>query len=139
MVERGDDGRDVPLGSERYFVPGSILRVAVNPKLPVGYGFDSVADLFFNNSPVFRLGPGAAARGVRPVAWFADGAPLRSGWAWGQSHLEGGVVIADATVGRGRVVLYGPPITFRGQSHGTFKFLFNGIDLARATAVSSVP
>lgn len=139
MVERGDDGHDVPLGPERYFVPGSILRVAVNSKSPVGYGFDSVADVFFDNSPVFRLGPDAQARGVRPVAWFADGSPLRSGWAWGQSHLEGGVVVAEATVGRGRVVLYGPPVAFRGQSHGTFKFLFSGIHLARATMVPSVP
>ena len=27
----------------------------------------------------------------------------------------------------GRVVLFGPEIVWRGQPHGTFKFLFNGI------------
>ena len=139
MVERGADGRDVPLGPERYFVPGSILRVAVDSATSIGSGFDREADVFFNNSPVFRLGPNAEAGGVRRVAWFANGAPLRSGWAWGQSLLDGGVVVADATVGRGRVVLYGPPVVFRGQSHGTFRLLFNGIHLARATAVPSVP
>jgi hypothetical protein len=32
-------------------------------------------------------------------------------------------------VGRGTLVLLGPEVTFRGQPHGTFKFLFNGIYL----------
>jgi hypothetical protein len=33
----------------------------------------------------------------------------------------------DARVGKGRLALFGPHILYRGQSHGTFKFLFNGI------------
>ena len=55
---------------------------------------------------------------------------LRSGWAWGQEYLDGGVAIAEAKVGQGQLVLFGPEILFRGQPHGTFKFLFNGIVLA---------
>ncbi len=35
----------------------------------------------------------------------------------------------DATVGKGKLFLFGPEITFRGQPAGTFKFLFNGIYL----------
>jgi hypothetical protein len=61
------------------------------------------------------------------VAWFADKTPLRSGWAFGQSYLEGGVAVVDATVGKGRLVLYGPPVLYRAQPHGTFKLVFNGI------------
>ena len=53
--------------------------------------------------------------------------PLRSGWAWGQHYLEGGAAAVEATVGKGKVFLFGPEITFRAQPHGTFKFLFNGI------------
>ena len=53
--------------------------------------------------------------------------PLRSGWAWGQHYLEDGVAVAEAEVGKGKLLLFGPEITFRGQPHGTFKFLFNGI------------
>jgi hypothetical protein len=81
----------------------------------------------FDNSPVFRLGDDAAARGVRPVAWFDSPAPLRSGWAWGQQHLDRGVAVAAAKVGKGEVYLFGPEITFRAQPAGTFKLLFNGI------------
>jgi hypothetical protein len=35
--------------------------------------------------------------------------------------------MAEAQVGKGKLYLFGPEITFRGQPHGTFKFLFNGI------------
>jgi len=62
---------------------------------------------------------------------------LRSGWAWGQGYLENGIVAAEARVGAGKVLLFGPEILQRGQPHGTFKFLFNGIYYAVALPVSS--
>jgi hypothetical protein len=37
------------------------------------------------------------------------------------------VAVLEAAVGRGKLFLYGPEIIFRGQPHGTFKLLFNGI------------
>jgi hypothetical protein len=92
-------------------------------------------DFFFNNSPVFQLGPDAALQGVRPVAWFDSPAPLRSGWAWGQERLEAGVIVVSAEVGNGHLYLFGPEITFRAQPHGTFKFLFNGLALSNAEEV----
>jgi len=66
---------------------------------------------------------------LRPVAWFDTPAPLRSGWAFGQGYLNGGVEIVQASVGKGKLVMFAPEITFRAQPHGTFKFLFNGIYL----------
>jgi hypothetical protein len=30
------------------------------------------------------------------------------------------------------VLVFGPEVTFRAQSHGTFKFLFNGIYYGKA-------
>ena len=92
--------------------------------------------MFFNNSPVFRLAPNAASRGIRPVMWFDSATPLRSGWAWGQNYLEGGTTAFEATVGQGKVFAFGPEITFRAQPHGTFKFLFNGIYLASRKAAA---
>jgi hypothetical protein len=85
------------------------------------------ADVMFDDSPVFRLGEGAEAAGIRRIAWFDTPAPLRSGWAWGQAYLDKGVIGVDAKVGEGRVLLFGPEILQRAQPHGTFKFLFNGI------------
>jgi hypothetical protein len=112
---------------DQFYVPASILRVRVDPADPLAWGMPEEVDVMFKNSPTFRLPPDAAKKGIRRVAWFDTKTPLRSGWAWGQEHLEGGVAIAEAQVGRGKLVLFGPEILFRAQPHGTFKFLFNGI------------
>ena len=89
-------------------------------------------DIFFDNSPVFKLGANAQALGIKAIAWFDSKTPLRSGWAWGQQYLDGGVAAIEAPLGKGRVLLFGPEILKRAQPHGTFKLLFNGIYCCRA-------
>jgi hypothetical protein len=116
-----------PLPRTEYYVPGSVLQVDVDGSQPLAAGVPSPLDVFFDNSPVFALLPEAAAHSVKRVAWFGSATPLRSGWAWGQEHLEGGTAVAEAGVGEGKVFLFGPEILERGQPHGTFKFLFNAI------------
>ncbi|MDQ3419902.1 MAG: peptidase, partial [Acidobacteriota bacterium] len=127
LVERQPGQPDRPLGSDKFYVPGSIVRVAVDKTAPSALGSEDHVDVYFNNSPVFRLQPNAVSRGIRPVMWFDTDSPLRSGWAWGQNYLEGGTAAFEATVGKGKVLAFGPEITFRAQPHGTFKFLMNGI------------
>ncbi len=127
LVSKSADGSTQPLPRSKFYVPGSVLRVSVDNMTPLAYGFGHQVDVFFDDSPAFTLGPNAVASGVTPVAWYDSDSPLRSGWAWGQSYLKGSAAIVDAPFGRGRVLLFGPEITFRAQSHGTFKFLFNGI------------
>ncbi len=127
LVEKTPTGVERELPREKFYVPGSILRATVDNTVPVAYGMDAETDVFFDDSPTFRLGPDAALKGVRPVAWYASDKPLRSGWAWGQGYLEGGVAAAEAHVGKGMLYLFGPEITFRATPHGTFKFLFNGL------------
>lgn len=133
LTEMTRDGRERGLPRDKYYVPGSLLQVSVDPQNPLAWGLQDTMDVYFDNSPVFRLEPNAAAKGVKPVAWFSSKTPLRSGWAWGQQYLEGGVAIAEAAVGEGKVYLMGPEITFRAQPHGTFKLLFNGLYLSTAT------
>ena len=132
MIERSPTAPDRRLPQDKFYCPGSILQAAVDPTIPVAWGFGDKVDVFFNNSPVFDLTPDAAAKGVRAVAWYDSATPLRSGWAWGQNYLEDGVAAIDAAVGKGHLYLFGPEITFRAQPHGTFKFLFNGIYLSVA-------
>jgi hypothetical protein len=130
LVERNADGSETPLPREKYYVPGAVLRMAVDNTQPAAQGAADHVDVFFDNNPVFDLAPDAAMKGVRPLAWFDTATPLRSGWAWGQGYLNGGVTAIDATVGKGHVYAWTPEITFRGQPHGTFRFLFNGIYLS---------
>jgi hypothetical protein len=127
LVEMTSAGTERPLPRDKYFIPGSILKVTVDNTSPLAYGFEKQVDVMFDNSPVMHLGPSAAMNGVRPVAWFAGKDSLRSGWAWGQQYLQDGVAAAEAKIGKGKVFLLGPEITFRAQPHGTFKFLFNSI------------
>ena len=104
-----------------------MLSAKVDVSQPAAAGMRERTDFFFDNSPVFTLGPGAAQAGVRAIAWFDGPTPLRSGWAWGQRYLDGGVIAVEARVGKGRVLLFGPEILQRAQPHGTFKLLFNGL------------
>jgi hypothetical protein len=122
LVENG-----APLPRAKYFVPGSVLSVKVDATHPIAAGMSARADVFFDNSPVFRFAPGAAAAGVRTIASFDSPTPLRSGWAWGQKYLDGGIAALEVPLGKGRVLLYGPEILQRAQPHGTFKLLFNGM------------
>ena len=127
LVERSPEGQLRPLPREKFYIPGSVLRVKVDTSQPIAQGMPAQVDVFFNNSPVIRLEPEAIRMGIKPVAWFSDPTPLRSGWAWGQQYLQDGVTVAEAPVGKGKLFLFGSEVNFRGQPHGTFKFLFNAI------------
>jgi hypothetical protein len=134
LMEKTADGRDVPLAREKFYIPGSLLKVQVNNSHPLGYGMPKEVDVFFDSSPVFRLEPSAETKHTSAVAWYAGPEPLDSGWAWGQQYLDGGTAVVDAAVGEGRVVLLGPEVNFRDQPHGTYKLLFNGLYYGSATA-----
>jgi hypothetical protein len=135
LTEAGPDGRQRPLPREKYYVPGSLLEVAVDNTRPLTYGLAARLSVYFNNSPVFRVREGAEAAGVRRLAWFDSEKPLVSGWAWGQEHLNGGTAVLEAPVGQGKLFLFGPEIAFRAQPHGTFKLLFNGLYCGSARPV----
>jgi hypothetical protein len=128
------DGELQDLPRTKYYVPGSVLEAQVDNTHPLAHGMGSTVSMFFDNSPVFRLDPGAALKGVRPVSWFGQGSVLKSGWTWGEPYLNGGVTAVEASVGRGKVFLFGPEIVFRAQPHATFKFLFNGIHYGAASS-----
>ena len=122
-----------PLGPDDFYIPGSVVQVRVDNAQPLAYGMPERANMFFvGGTPVMRMLPAATGEGVIPVAWYDSTEPLVSGWAWGQQRLEGGVAVAHAKLGQGNLFVFGPEITNRGQPHGTFKFLFNGIFLAGA-------
>lgn len=151
LVVTGKDGKEQPLGREKFYVPGSLLQVRLDRSNALAWGMDETADVMFSASPTYRLKSEiAAAEGeskgseestgnnesagtsesngsVQKIAWFDNATPLRSGWAWGQEHLSGGIAIAEAKVGSGQLVLVGPQVLFRAQPHGTFKLIFNGI------------
>ncbi len=127
LTEKGPDGRDRALPREKFYIPGSLLKTNIDNTNPLAYGMPEQVDVFFDNSPVFRMEPNAELKKTSAVAWFSGPAPLDSGWAWGQQYLDGGTAAAEATVGEGKVMMLGPEVAFRSQPHATYKLLFNGL------------
>lgn len=120
------NGEEKRLPAEKYYVPGSVLQVGLDSKQPANWGMENDADVYFDNSPVFKLtGDAITAGKIKPLMWFKSATPLRSGWAWGQAYLQDGVTAFEANVGKGKLLAFGPEIAFRAQTHGTFKLIFN--------------
>lgn len=126
LTEMTAAGTERPLPGEKYYIPGSVLRVSLDSTQHATWGLGNQTDVYFDASPVFKLAPESVSKGsITPLAWFDTNKPLRSGWAWGQSYLQDGVAAFMAPVGSGKFYAFGPEITFRAQAQGTFKFLFN--------------
>jgi hypothetical protein len=126
LMEMTASGVERTLPNDKYFIPGSILQVAVDSTQKTTWGMRSKSDVYFDASPVFNLSSDAVSKGmIKPLMWFDSNKPLRSGWAWGQAYLQDGVTAFEANVGKGKLIAFGPEITFRAQSYGTFKLLFN--------------
>ncbi|MCE2972974.1 MAG: M14 family metallopeptidase [Sediminibacterium sp.] len=120
------NGQEKKLPNEKYYIPGSVLSVSNNNKTPAGWGMPEKTDVYFDESPVFRLQPAAQLTGqIKPLAWFSSATPLRSGWAWGQSYLKDGITAFEAQMGKGKLLVFGPEINFRAQTYGSFRWLFN--------------
>jgi hypothetical protein len=122
LVENG-----APLPRTKFYVPGSLISARLDASSTATLGMPERIDLFFDESPVFKLRANAEAAGVKRIAWYDSKTPLRSGWAWGQEYLENGAAAVEARVGRGKVLLFAPEILQRAQPHAAFKLLFNGI------------
>ena len=139
------------LKRDEFFCPGSLLRIRVDPSHPLGYGFPEEAAAYFVHSQAYEVGKAAlaaagrdsrgqgnannptlintklASQPVKTVARYSDNIVLLSGWILGEKHLAGRSAVCEITYGKGRIVLFGFRVQFRGQPHNTFKFLFNAI------------
>jgi hypothetical protein len=49
--------------------------------------------------------------------------------------LKDGIAAAEVPVGKGKLFLLCPEVTFRGESHGTFPLFFNAIYYGQAQSV----
>jgi hypothetical protein len=105
-----------------FFIPGSILQVTVDPTNPIAFGSTPTVPIFYENGPTFKVNGDA-----RSVAYFNTDKPLLSGWILGGQFLKGTSVIAEETVGKGRIILFGFRPQYRAQSEVTYKFLFNAL------------
>jgi len=116
------------LPHQEFFCRGSSLRIRVDNGHPVGYGMPEWASAYFYEAQAFGWEGEAAETRVAAVARYAETALVESGRIRsGQERIAGQVAIADAAYGAGHVVLLGFRVQRNGQTHGTFRFLYNAI------------
>jgi len=121
------------VGSSDFYCPGSLLAMEFDPAHPVAYGMSRSAVGFFRNSIAFDLIPDFESEHGEVVVKFPEGKLLRSGWLLGEERIRRKAAVVDVPYGRGRVILIGFRTQFRGQTHGTFKVLFNALYYSAAS------
>jgi hypothetical protein len=107
-----------------FYIPGSILRLQVDPASPLAKGVEAEGIAWFGTgSQAFDVSDPA----IRVAARYGSGDPLLSGWVLGGQNVAGKPAIVEADVGKGSVVLFGFQPNYRGQSVATWPLLFNAL------------
>ncbi|MBX3243337.1 MAG: hypothetical protein KF685_02580 [Acidobacteria bacterium] len=115
-----------------FYNPGSIVKLMVDTRQPLARNTFPETPAYFTNSSAFEVAQDAM--NVRTIAWYARSNALMSGWMLGEKYINGKTAIAEATHGKGSVVLFAFRPQHRGQSWATFPFIFNALEKQAATA-----
>jgi len=129
------------LRSSDFYCPGSILGLDVDTSNPLARTMSKDVNAYFINSSAFELfdkpapkssdvyeGPARAE--VKVIARYAKDNVLRSGWLRGEERIKDRVALAEVVMGKGRIILFAFRPQHRGQTWGTFPFIWNAINLA---------
>jgi hypothetical protein len=119
------------VSSDKFYCPGSILKISFRRNHPITYGMPEEGHLFFSNSPVFATSVPFGKYDRAVLASFTDKEPLASGYLLGGELLYRNAALVEYTVGKGRVVLFGFNPQHRCQTAGTYKLLLNAVLEAR--------
>lgn len=111
------------LGSSEFYCPGSVLSLDVDNTQSLARGLARNVDAYFINSSAFET----TDPGVRIIARYAKENLLRSGWLLGEDRLRGRIALAEAPMGKGRIVLFAFRPQHRGQTWGTLPFIWNAL------------
>jgi hypothetical protein len=114
------------LRQDQFFCSGSLLRIEIpDPKHPVVAGLPAMPAVMFERNQAFDTRP--AFRGRVLASYVKDRNPLVSGYLLGAEAIQGKAAALDAVYGSGHIVILGFRPQWRGQAHGTYKFLFNAL------------
>jgi hypothetical protein len=130
------------LRSTEFYCPGSILGINVDTSNPIARTMSPDTNAYFINSSAFELIDKAAAKAndvyagptrdeVHVIARYAKDYVLRSGWLKGEDKIKDRIALAEVRMGKGRIVLFAFRPQHRGQTWGTFPFIWNAINLGQ--------
>src|SRR4029453_17780257 len=81
--------------------------------------------VMFERGPAFE--PKSGFQGALLATYPRDRNPLASGYILHPERIQGKAAALEVFYGSGRVYLFGFRPQWRGQSHGTYKLIFNAI------------
>jgi hypothetical protein len=111
-----------------FLCSGSIVRLVADPAHPLAYGLGKESAGVFADSLAFDIAPSfGAKKEAKSVVQYAGDNLLMSGWIHGEKLIKDRSAVLDVAYEKGRLVLLGFAVQFRGQPYGTFKLLFNAI------------
>ena len=120
-----------------FYNPGSIVKLAVDTKHPLGAGLLEETPGYFSTSSAFEvqsadLSPSerdeSRTLNVTIAARYGAKDALMSGWMLGEKYINGKTALAEASYGKGKIVLFAFRPQHRGQTYGTFPFIFNALE-----------
>jgi hypothetical protein len=110
--------------SDKFFCSGALLRVETeHADLAANFGVSDSPVVMFQAGPAFQTLPGF--HGAVLARYPKQTNPLESGLLLHPEAIEGKIAALELAYGRGRILLYGFKPQFRGESHATYKYLFN--------------
>jgi hypothetical protein len=97
-------------------------------------------DAYFINSSAFETTEYQKPQGdlittmatgpAKVIARYANDNVLRSGWLRGEDKIKDKVALAEIPAGKGRIILFAFRPQHRGQTWGTFPFIWNAINVS---------
>jgi hypothetical protein len=114
------------LNDDQFYCSGSLLRVELRDvNHPALWGMPREPIVMFERGPAFDTKSGF--RGTILASYPKERNPLASGYLLHPERLQGKAAALEVFYGDGRVYLFGFRPQWRGQSHGTYKLVFNAI------------
>jgi hypothetical protein len=114
------------LKPEEFYCSGSLLRISLGELNSAAlWGMPREAAAMFELGPAFE--PKAGFTGKVLASYPEDRNPLESGYLLHPEKIQGKAAAMEVSYGDGRIYLFGFKPQWRGQSHGTYKMIFNAI------------
>ena len=114
------------LNDDQFYCSGSLLRVELRDMShPDAWGMPREPIVMFERGPAFETK--SDFRGVILASYSKERNPLASGYLLHPERIQGKAAAVEVFEGEGRVYLFGFRPQWRGQSHGTYKLVFNAI------------
>ena len=91
----------------------------------MNFGMPEAPVVMFQRGPAFM--PQTGFQGAILARYAKETNPLESGLLLHPEAIEDKAAAVELEYGKGRILLYGFKPQFRGQSHGTYRYLFNAL------------